>query len=99
MLEQSRSSAQYFDYNEARETLVKRPFERRIEAIRSYKYETGGVYEGFWKGNMRHRQGKMRWPNGASYEGSWEYNQASGKGKFTEPGGGLYDGTWVNGKS
>ena len=96
---QSRGSAQYFDYEEARETIVKKPFEERIEAIRTYKYETGGIYKGCWRGNLRHGQGFMEWPNGATYEGSWEYNQANGKGKFSEPGGSLYDGTWVNGKS
>ena len=50
----SRSSAQYFDYEEARETIVKKPFEERIEAIRTYTYETGAVYKGCWKGNLRH---------------------------------------------
>ena len=41
---------------------------------RTFEYSTGAVYEGEWKGGMRHGKGKMTWSDGGSYEGDWQYN-------------------------
>ena len=68
---ESRNKSQYFDYSEARETIDKKPFELKLEAIRTYRYETGGVYHGCWMGNLRHGPGEMKWSNGATYQGNW----------------------------
>ena len=38
---------------------------------RTYTYLTGAMYEGEWKGGMRHGKGKMKWSDGAYYEGEW----------------------------
>ena len=38
---------------------------------REYQYNTGSVYQGQWKGGMRHGKGKMTWTDGAYYEGDW----------------------------
>ena len=50
--------------------------------MRRYEYTTGAVYEGMWKGGLRHGHGKMKWSDGATYEGEWQYNQAFGEGTF-----------------
>ena len=41
---------------------------------RNHEYSTGSVYQGQWKGGMRHGKGKMTWTDGAYYEGDWQYN-------------------------
>ena len=72
-------SSKYFVEEEANETL-RGIFEKDapIEE-RTYIYKTGAVYEGQWKGGMRHGIGTMKWADGsATYIGEWQYNQASG---------------------
>ena len=38
---------------------------------RKYTYKSGAVYNGQWKGGMRHGSGVMKWVDGAYYEGDW----------------------------
>ena len=63
----------YFSEIESNETLKGSLFDNDapIEE-RTYTYSTGSVYEGQWKGGMRHGHGTMKWEDGsASYIGQW----------------------------
>ena len=65
----------YFKPDEANETLTGEMFNPSADIeTRSHTYKTGSVYEGEWKGGMRHGKGKMTWADGATYEGDWQYN-------------------------
>jgi len=71
-------ATKYFKSDEGKETLggafkADSPIE-----IRSYTYKSGAIYNGEWKGGLRHGEGKMVWLDGARYEGNWEFNLASG---------------------
>ena len=94
------SSARYFKAVEAQETLTGEKFnpDAPIET-RTHTYSTGAVYNGEWKGGMRHGKGTMEWSDGGSYEGEWQYNQACGEGTFHHASGDFYKGHWANNKS
>ena len=64
--------SQYFKKEEAQETLTSDKYDpdAAIET-RTYTYATGAVYEGEWKGGLRHGNGKMKWSDGCQYEGEW----------------------------
>ena len=49
---------------------------------RTHTYSTGSVYEGEWKGGMRHGKGKMTYRNGM-YEGGWKDDKIYGFGVKT----------------
>ena len=69
------NSSQYFKQSEAKETLTSEMFDPNAPTeTRIFEYSTGAVYEGEWKGGMRHGKGKMTWSDGGSYEGNWQYN-------------------------
>ena len=69
------NSSQYFKKLEAKETLTSEMFDPNAPTeTRIFEYSTGAVYEGEWKGGMRHGKGKMTWSDGGSYEGNWQYN-------------------------
>jgi hypothetical protein len=67
--------SKYFKAEEAKETL-KGSFKGHDEPLKNkvYQYTTGAVYNGEWKGGLRHGSGTMTWPDGARYEGQWEFN-------------------------
>ena len=95
------SRARYFKSDENRETITKRKFKQN-EPLKTRKYiysSTGAVYEGTWKGGLRHGIGTMTWPDGATFTGKWEYNYACGKGKFVHADGDVYEGSWLNSKA
>ena len=39
-----------------------------------YTYKTGAIYNGSWKGGLRHGRGVMTWPDKARYEGDFQFN-------------------------
>ena len=43
-----------------------------------YKYKSGAVYEGEWRGGFRDGFGMQQWPDGAMYEGEWRDGKAHG---------------------
>lgn len=55
-------------------------------------YEDGKIYEGEWKDNKRHGNGKLVFPNGASYEGEWKDDEIEGYGTVLWQDGGKYVG-------
>ena len=75
-------SSEYFKPEEARETIgflfkVKYLEDAPLET-KEYKYKTGAVYKGQWRGGLRHGAGTMKWSAKARYEGQWQYNMAEG---------------------
>ncbi len=64
-----------------------------------YRYKTGAVYTGQWKGGFRSGYGEIKWPDGATYKGGWKDNRAHGRGKFVHVDGDVYEGEWAYDKA
>ena len=68
--------------------------------IQTYTWDDGDHYEGFWKGEYPHGEGKMNYFNGDVYEGEWKDGQRHGIGKMTYKvdvlGADTYEGEWEN---
>ena len=63
------------------------------------RYDNGDVYEGDYKKNERHGNGKYLYANGDIYQGNWKDNRFSGRGKFINANGReTFDGYWKSGK-
>ena len=93
-------SSKYFKLEEAKETLTSNVYMDNEPLVsRTHNYKTGAVYEGQWKGGMRHGTGIMRWPGNARYIGDWQFNQACGQGKFIHEEGDIYEGRWAKNKA
>lgn len=52
-----------------------------------FTYNNGGHYDGNWKNNQMHGQGKLFYKSGAlAYDGEWYKDMFHGKGKvFNDP--------------
>jgi len=61
-------------------------------------YNGRSTYEGSWKNNLRHGNGKYTWANGDVYEGSFVVDKREGHGSYTFGGGERYEGGWKNDK-
>eukprot|EP00919_Chromeraceae_sp_WS-2016_P063815 GHVR01151030.1.p1 GENE.GHVR01151030.1~~GHVR01151030.1.p1 ORF type:complete len:107 (-),score=28.69 GHVR01151030.1:193-513(-) len=48
------------------------------KSIKEEGVTSDGVYEGQWKGKMKHGYGVQSWPDGSKYEGKWANDVASG---------------------
>ncbi|MBA3900112.1 MAG: hypothetical protein H0X62_07870 [Bacteroidetes bacterium] len=57
-------------------------------------WNTGSVYEGEWKDNLRHGKGKYEWPDGERYEGEYVNGQRTGQGTYYWKNGDKYEGYW-----
>ena len=57
------------------------------------KYSQGDTYEGEFKGNNRHGNGKYTWANGDVYNGEWKDNRMNGVGRKD-----MMDGSFVEGE-
>ena len=95
------TSIKYFKDLESSETIdAQKKFDPNAPTeIKEYKYSTGAVYNGEWKGGLRHGKGVMMWTDGASYDGNWDLGQASGYGKFSHVSGDVYSGEWYRNKT
>ena len=92
-------TTKYFKEQESNETLGGIYEKNSPIQLKQYTYKTGAIYNGQWKGGIRHGNGTMIWTDGARYEGEWSYNMASGNGKFYHSDGDIYDGKWANNKA
>jgi len=54
------------------------------------KTVNGIVYNGMWKGELRHGSGTQTWPDGSLYEGGWKDGVAYGLGRFKFANGDVY---------
>lgn len=84
---QSNAHAQSFDGQEEEK-------EDETQEDGEYTFENGAVYNGQWRGRMRHGHGEQSWPDGARYEGEWRNNQVHGRGVFYHVDGDVFDGEW-----
>lgn len=67
--------------------------------LKTYKYQTGAVYTGQFKGTKRHGKGHWRHPDGETYEGQYVDNKQNGYGIYVwEKSDKRYLGTWQDGK-
>ena len=57
-----------------------------------------GIYEGEWKGAIRHGRGTYDDNAGSIYIGEWKYDERSGEGIQIYPDGSKYEGQWENDK-
>jgi len=64
----------------------------------TYLAELNGYYEGEWKGEKPHGNGKIVYCYGAIYEGEWKDGKPEGKGKLNYFFKYIYEGQWKNGK-
>lgn len=69
------SVSKYFKPEEALETLTQSKFDPKAPLKqRTHNYKSGAIYTGQWKGNLRHGNGTMIWPDGGRYQGEWSHN-------------------------
>ncbi|CBZ26234.1 conserved hypothetical protein [Leishmania mexicana MHOM/GT/2001/U1103] len=70
-----------------------------MDAIKTYTYKSGAVYEGTFDGNMRSGRGHWTHPQGERYEGEYKDNKQNGLGVyiFSETGK-KYLGNWEAGQ-
>jgi hypothetical protein len=59
-------------------------------------WETGGIYKGEWKNNLRHGNGAYTWKDGHRYEGSFLDDIREGYGVYFWASGEKYEGQWKN---
>lgn len=59
-------------------------------------WETGGIYKGEWKNNLRHGNGSYTWKDGHRYEGSFLDDIREGYGVYFWASGEKYEGQWKN---
>ena len=64
----------YFKKIESRETLTGIYEKNAPIKKKKHIYKTGAVYDGQWKGGLRHGYGIMTWTDNARFEGNWQYN-------------------------
>ncbi len=74
------------------------PFVLKLKG--TFSYESGAVYEGEWRKDVRSRHGTFSWWKDSSirYEGEWKKDIFHGSGKMSWPDGSIYDGSWIEGK-
>ncbi len=60
-------------------------------------FNSGSVYDGEWKGDLRSEYGREMFSNKDLYEGTFQNDKFHGKGVFKWNDGEAYDGDWVNG--
>lgn len=61
-------------------------------------FDSGSVYEGQWRDNMRHGDGRFEWKDGDVYEGKYKFGRRDGYGVYTFSNGERYDGEWKDDK-
>merc|ERR1712050_827975 len=90
-------SPSYFDHEMAELMAMMKymPSTNLLTAKRPpYTFKSGAVYDGEWKGCMRHGYGVQQWPDGTTYAGEWEESRAEGRGRFVHCDGEMYIGEW-----
>jgi hypothetical protein len=59
-------------------------------------YESGSVYKGYWKDNLRQGKGIFTWVDGERYEGDYIQDLREGQGIYFWKNGERYEGNWKN---
>lgn len=56
------------------------------------------LYEGEYREDLKHGQGKYVWPDGRTYHGGWKEGQRAGQAVYTNAQGQSRKGIWKNDK-
>lgn len=68
-----------------------------IELVGPVEYSnSGAVYRGQMKNELRHGAGTQAWKDGSRYEGEWRNDKANGYGRLMHADGDVYEGQWRN---
>jgi hypothetical protein len=59
-------------------------------------FETGSIYKGDWKNNMRHGKGIFKWKDKEFYQGAFLEDKRHGYGEYHWKNGEVYKGFWSN---
>lgn len=59
-------------------------------------WESGSLYKGEWKDNLRHGRGIFQWKDGELYEGEFRNDRREGYGIYRWKNGEYYEGQWLN---
>jgi len=62
-------TTKYFKAKESEETLGGVYEKNAPVQLKQHTYKTGAIFNGQWKGGLRHGNGTMTWADGARYEG------------------------------
>lgn len=69
---------------------------RRMRHGQGVQAEKGARYEGEWKDDKMHGEGKLTFPSGAHYSGTFADNKFSGSGTYVWPSGERYEGEFAD---
>jgi hypothetical protein len=61
-------------------------------------FETGSIYKGYWKNNMREGKGIFTWKDDEHYEGQFVADNREGYGIYYWKNGEVYKGNWKHDK-
>ncbi len=61
-------------------------------------FESGSIYKGFWKENIRHGDGVFTWKDGEHYEGKYVNDKRQGEGSYFWKNGEIFKGQWSEDK-
>ncbi len=61
-------------------------------------FESGSIYKGFWKENIRHGDGVFTWKDGEHYEGKFVNDKRQGEGNYFWKNGEIFKGQWSDDK-
>lgn len=83
------------------EQSAKGSFNNKNERVQRgpYTLQSGAIYEGEWKDEMRDGYGRQVWPDESRYEGYWLNDKANGYGKLFHADGDVYEGEWKDDKA
>jgi hypothetical protein len=73
-------NSKYFLQEDLKETLTTQRYSQTRERVTkpSYRFNSGSVYTGEWRGGFRDGHGEQVWPDGARYVGEWKDHHAHG---------------------
>jgi hypothetical protein len=66
--------------------------EKEVKSALRVELGWGIIYDGEWKGDLRHGRGTQTWPDGCRYDGEWEEGKCEGSGTMHYPEGDIYSG-------
>jgi hypothetical protein len=73
-------------------------FKNGLRDVSGINEFNGYKYNGEWKEDLLHGQGKFIWKDGDVYEGEWKDGKIHGQGKKTYNNKDVYEGAWKDGK-
>ena len=69
-----------------------------MEGVGTFTWKDGRKYNGTWKENSMHGNGRLELPDHTIYEGGFLFDLKHGEGVLNYPDGKKLYGTWEGGK-